>query len=296
MQNWINFGVVGCAALFLFIICAIYEKRTVEAPRLLLLGIIFGTPLGLISDLVLWGTYTYPLGYGFFYLLLNAAVIYGLLTATVLLLQKASLVRFSAWIIGMMAVYEITNHFFPVWNYTITPFIGLLLFVVVGNFATAVFIALVGHFLFKFSFKFVSELREILQRMKLKDESGRSGLRHALQTFGVVMILGIVFTLVWQSIFGRFEILDPVFEGFGELAQIISYGVGALISGRYIKKHGKNDAKRVLFSSTVYSAVLLGTFFLIDLLRITWALFLIFAIGAPLSILVFYLVSKKVLE
>lgn len=160
MEAWIDFVIVGLAAFLLFIVCAFFEKRTSDAPRLLLVGILAGIPLGLLSDFVLWGAYTYPLGYGLFYLILNAAVVYGLFVATVLLLQHARLLRFSAWVIAMVGIYEITNHFFPAWTYEVTPFLGWLSFVLLGYFATAVSVASVGHQFFKYKFKFIEDLKE----------------------------------------------------------------------------------------------------------------------------------------
>ena len=139
LEEWLNFVVLGFVALILFIICAFYEKRSSDALRILLIGIPLGTVLGLFSDLVLRGTYSYPLGYGLPYLILNAAVVYGFFTATVLLLQRVRLLRFSIWILATLAVYEITNYFFPVWTYEVTPFLGWLSFVLVGYFATAMF-------------------------------------------------------------------------------------------------------------------------------------------------------------
>ena len=158
LEEWLNFVVVGFATLILFIVCAFYEKRSSNALRILLIGIPLGTVLGLFSDLVLWGTYSYPLGHGLPYLILNAAIIYGFFVATVLLLQRVRLLRFSIWIIAMVAVYEITNYFFPVWTYKITPFLGWSSFVLAGYFATAIFIALIGHVFFKYRFQFINDL------------------------------------------------------------------------------------------------------------------------------------------
>lgn len=158
MDAWLDFAVVGFAALLLFIVCAFYEKRVSDVPRLLLVGVLTGIPLGLLSDFVLWGTYTYPLGYGLFYLTLNAAVVYGLFVATVLLLQRVRFLRFCIWVLAMVAVYEVSNYFFLVWTYEVTPFLGWLSFVLVGYFVTAVFIAVVGHLSFGYKFQFIDEL------------------------------------------------------------------------------------------------------------------------------------------
>jgi hypothetical protein len=158
MELWFNFAIVGLAAFILFLICALYEKRSSDALRFLLIGIPTGMVLGSLSDFVLWGTYSYPLGYGLFYLTLNAAVIYGCFVATVLLLQRVRLVRFSIWIIAMASVYETTNHFFPVWSYQVTPLLGWISFVLVGNFATALFIVLIAHIVFKYRFQLIADL------------------------------------------------------------------------------------------------------------------------------------------
>ena len=158
MESWLDFAIVGFAELLLFIVCAFYQKRFSDTFRLLLLGISLGTVLGLLSDFVLWGAYSYPLGYGLFYLTLNAAVIYGLFAATVLLLQRVRLLRFSIWILAMVVVYEITNYFFPVWTYEITPFLGWLSFVLVGYFATAMFVALIAHIFFRYRFQCIDDL------------------------------------------------------------------------------------------------------------------------------------------
>jgi hypothetical protein len=159
MEAWIDFVVVGFVALAFFVACALYEKRFSDAPHLLLFGVLAGTPLGLVSDFALWGAYTYPLGYGLFYLTLNAAVVYGLFVATVLVLQRTRLLRFFIWITALMAVYEITNYFFTVWTYEVTPFLCWLSFVLVGYFATAIFVALIGHLFFGYKFEFIDNLK-----------------------------------------------------------------------------------------------------------------------------------------
>jgi hypothetical protein len=158
MEPWVDFATVGVAALILFIICAFWEKRAPDAPRLLLIGIVAGIPLGLLSDFVLWGTYNYPLGYGLLYLTINAAVIYGLFVATILLLQRVRLLHFSAWIVAVVAVYEGADYLFPVWAYKVTPFLGWLSFILIGYFATAFFIALVAHLLFRYRFQFINDV------------------------------------------------------------------------------------------------------------------------------------------
>lgn len=158
MDPWLDFAVLGLVALLFFIACTFTERRSSDALRLLLIAIPTGTVLGLVSDLVLWGTYTYPLGYGLPYLTLNAAVVYGLFVATVLLLQKVRLLRFLAWILAMAFAYEVANYFFPTWSYEVTPFLGWLSFVILGYFATAVFVAFVAHLFWKYKFAFVDDL------------------------------------------------------------------------------------------------------------------------------------------
>jgi len=156
MEAWLNFAMVGSAALLLFAVCALLERRTHDALRLLAIGIPAGMMLGLLSDYVLSGIFSYVLGYGAFSLVLNAAVLYGLFTATVLLLQQVRFTRFAVWVIAMAAVYESANHAFPVWAYGVAPFPVWLMFVLAGNFATAFFIALIAHFLFGYRFHFIA--------------------------------------------------------------------------------------------------------------------------------------------
>ncbi len=158
MEAWLDFAILGLAALLLFIVCAFLEKRSSDALRLLLISIPTGIVLGLVSDVALWGAYTYPLGYGLFYLVLNAAVVYGLFVATVLLLQRVRLLRFCIWVMALVVVYEITNYYFLVWTYEVTPFLGWLSFVILGYFATAVFVAVVAHVFCGYKFQFIDDL------------------------------------------------------------------------------------------------------------------------------------------
>lgn len=158
MEAWLNFAIVGFAALLLFITCALFERRIHSAPQLLIVGVIFGIALGLLSDYVLSGIFSYTLGYGLPYLILNAAVIYGLFTATVLLLQQTRLTHFVFWIIAMATVYETANYFFPVWSYGITSAFWWVAFVFIGNFATAFFIILIARLFSRYRVRFIAGL------------------------------------------------------------------------------------------------------------------------------------------
>lgn len=161
LEAGLSFAVVIFVQLILFITHAYYEKRLSDIPRILGLGVLVGTVVGLLSDLVwgkFFGLWSYTLGFGAFFLALNAALLYGIFAANTLLMQRAGLAHFFIWTMIIMAGYEITNHFFYVWKYEFTiPFIGFVMFLVVGYFLTAVFVAIVLHMFLGQRFFFIND-------------------------------------------------------------------------------------------------------------------------------------------
>jgi len=162
-ESWLNFAVVVLVALFLYILIAIYSRKKIsDACHILLLGIITGAMIGTLSDL-LWGKYlglwTYSLGYTLLPLILNATLVWGLFSGSVLLMQKMSLLPFSLLVVLLMGVYEIANVFLGVWTYTLNLSLpGLLLFLLIGNLAMALCIATIWHFFLGRKFEAVAEL------------------------------------------------------------------------------------------------------------------------------------------
>ncbi len=150
---WISFGVVIFIQFVFFVLCAFYYKKIRATPRILLLGIVLGTAIGLLYDNLLgkyFGLFSYTLGFETIFLLLNASLSYGLFVATTLLVQKVSTVHFVAWLSALIAVYEIANYFFPVWSYNFTlPLIPFFILCLVGYSSGALLASLASKFIFK---------------------------------------------------------------------------------------------------------------------------------------------------
>lgn len=162
IELWFNFAVTVCVQILLLIIYAYFTKRLSEIPRILTSAAITGLVVGLLSDFI-WGKYfglwSYTLGFGTFSLMLTAVLVYGLFAASVLLMRSVRLLHFFTWTMVMMMVYESINYFFRVWNYELPlQTYGLFAFLVVGYFATAVFIAVIWHFFSDRHFHFIENL------------------------------------------------------------------------------------------------------------------------------------------
>lgn len=149
MEAWLNFAVVIFTQLFLFIICALHEKKFSDAPRILGWGVLIGIVMGLSFDLVLgklFGFSSYALGFGAVFLIVNGALSYGLFVGNILLLQRARLMQFYIWTIVIVAVYEITNYFFRVWTWKFAlPPIEFLTILSAGYFGGAILVAIISH-------------------------------------------------------------------------------------------------------------------------------------------------------
>lgn len=121
MELWVNFAVViSVQALVFFALaerkCEVAITHTAVL-RLLLLGLVFGYPFDLLFGNYL-GIYQYHLGFGALFLLVNGILSFGLMFATVFLLSRETFSRFYLWTIAIAMVYETTNYFFPVWQWT----------------------------------------------------------------------------------------------------------------------------------------------------------------------------------
>ena len=162
---WASFCIVVFVQLIFFLVTASYYKKWNDIPRILLYGIIIGTLLGLLYDLLLGkylGLFSYGLGFERPYLLLNASISYGLFVASVLLLQAIRVPHFVTWLGVLVIVYEITNFFFPVWTYgfslTLLPFFVLCL---VGYSSGALLASAIAHEVFKHPFVLKTETRKM---------------------------------------------------------------------------------------------------------------------------------------
>jgi hypothetical protein len=160
--EWINFIIVIFTQLLLFIICAYYEKKFSEILPVLGWGTLIAIIVGIPFDLVvgkLFGIHSFALGFGVFFLIINAIFSYGLFTANILLLEHARLPQFILWNIVIVAVYEIVNSFFTVWTWKFTlPPIKFIIVLLVGYFMGAILIAIISHIFLKRRFLFIDKL------------------------------------------------------------------------------------------------------------------------------------------
>ncbi len=116
---WINFGILLLVQLLIFITLAFYEKKLSRVWQVLAKGILIGIPFGLSFDLILGkllGLTTYALGFDMPFLLLNAALSYGIFAATILLLRRQPL-YFCLLTLCITALYEFANVFLHVWEW-----------------------------------------------------------------------------------------------------------------------------------------------------------------------------------
>lgn len=120
-QNIINFLIVISIQLIFFIIHAFLVGEQKNIGRYLLLGTLVGLPFGIAFDLIVGlyaGVFTYTIGFPFYFLILNSALSYGFMLANVFLLQNYNVSRLFTWSVLLGLVYESSNYFFPVWEWT----------------------------------------------------------------------------------------------------------------------------------------------------------------------------------
>jgi len=162
LEAWLNFTVVIFVQALLFIICAYYTKKLPDIPGVLWRGIPVGIALGLLFDCIvgrLFGLHSYTLGFGVFFLVLNAAFSYGLFVANILLLRRVTLFHFYIWIIVIVAVYETTNYFSRVWTWEFAlTHIEFLIVLLVGYLVGAVLVATISHIFLGHRFFFIDNL------------------------------------------------------------------------------------------------------------------------------------------
>jgi hypothetical protein len=122
MNPWINFFVVICVQLLFFLIL-LYQKRTFKTitPGLILKSVAAGVVFGMAFDLLVGrylGIFSYALHFQPLFLVINGTLSYGLWFLTLWLLQSERFLSFCGWNIALGLVYEVTNHFYPVWSLT----------------------------------------------------------------------------------------------------------------------------------------------------------------------------------
>lgn len=160
-EAWLNFSIVVFAQLLFFVVCAYYEEKFSEIPRMLGQGILVGLALGLVYDYAInfFGLNSYTLGFGMPFLVINAALSYGIFVANILTLQNVRLPKFILWNIALVAVYEATNHFFDVWDWKFElPPIEFFIVLLVGYTVGALIVVAISHVFLGRRFLFVNNL------------------------------------------------------------------------------------------------------------------------------------------
>ena len=161
LEAWFNFTIVVFVQLLLFLAHAYYEKKLADIPRILLQGAITGIVFGPLFDLIgkHLGLFSYVLGFGAFYLTLNAILLYGLFFANVMLMRKARLLHFCVWTTAIVAVFEITNLFIRLWTYTFAvPSLEYFIIAFGAPLVLTMVIALAWHIFLGRRFFFISNL------------------------------------------------------------------------------------------------------------------------------------------
>lgn len=121
MQSWLAYAVVIVVQVVLLLLVA-YRRRSLRGlGRVIVTSIPLGIALGVATDLILGahlGVYGYYLPMSPMFLIINGALAYGLMTATVRLIPLEPFLSFCAWALLICAVYELANLVFPVWYWS----------------------------------------------------------------------------------------------------------------------------------------------------------------------------------
>ncbi len=160
LDPWIHFGIVVLVQFLFFIAHAYSTKKLADVPRMFIWGALIGITVGIPFDLVVgkfFGLHSFTLGFGVVFLTINATFSYGLFVANTLLMQNVRLSYFFLWSSALMAIYEITNHFFHVWTWEFAlPHFEFVAILLVGYFSGAILAAVIAHIFLGHRFFFIS--------------------------------------------------------------------------------------------------------------------------------------------
>lgn len=124
----INFFVVIVVQYAAFVTHAFAIGKTDKLLHYTLLGMAAGALFGIVFD-VLFGIYggmhRYELGFSWWFMAINGLCSFGFFVAHVFLLDKASLWQVFAWASGIGVLYELTNYFFMVWEWTFAASVAI---------------------------------------------------------------------------------------------------------------------------------------------------------------------------
>lgn len=160
LTHLVSFTVVVVTQLVFFVVHAFSVGEQKNLIKYLGLGMLVGLPFGVVFDLVVGhylGVFTYELGFVWWFLVINGIFSYGFMMANVFLLHGHSALHMYGWSAGLAAVYEVTNYFLPVWEWTFlsSNTLEILTVVLAAYFGLAWIMMLVLRFLFGTKFKIV---------------------------------------------------------------------------------------------------------------------------------------------
>lgn len=118
--DWINFFAILCTQFLVFSAMAYLTRKWSRAKHILIQGLAIGLFFGLSFDFTFGkslAVYSYALGFGFGFLVLNALFSFGLFAATIISIKDLESTRFLFMISALIIVYEIANQFFRVWTW-----------------------------------------------------------------------------------------------------------------------------------------------------------------------------------
>lgn len=157
-EHLLSFTVVVIIQLVFFIFHALAVGEGNKITNYLLKGMALGLPFGVIFDLTIGkmaGVFTYEIGFIWWFLIINGIFSYGFMVANVFLLKHHSISHLLFWSIGLAMVYELTNYYFPVWEWTFATSMILEIVTVVfaGYFGLAAIMMACLRLLYKFHFR-----------------------------------------------------------------------------------------------------------------------------------------------
>lgn len=157
-EHLLSFTIVVIIQLAFFIFHALAVGEGHKILSYLWKGMALGLPFGIIFDLLIGkvvGIYDYEIGFIWWFLIINGIFSFGFMIANVFLLQHHSLLHVLTWSSGLGIVYELTNYYFPVWEWTFAtnPILELVIVVFAGYFGLVAIMMACMRLLYKFHFR-----------------------------------------------------------------------------------------------------------------------------------------------
>lgn len=121
---WFDFTVVIFVQFILFVILFLFSSENNKGLnfwKILLFSCLIGLPFGILFDKLIGefaSVYNYKLGFDITFLAANGLLSYGFMFATVAILNKCNFLKFYFLTVLISLIYEPTNYFFNVWEWT----------------------------------------------------------------------------------------------------------------------------------------------------------------------------------